>query len=290
MRSPLVRLGMVVAGLVTLLGATTPPAHADLLATIVFEATAHVGPGLGYPCTTAGAGPFGFDTDYLCLTTFPADIGIVGLPLPGSTSHPENVVPNQHVTFHDNPNVVAFGSTLCIGFGFSAGKLNTVEAPSCTFGGTGTVTGHCGLAGGQVTGAGTLGTQAFVFDLHFNAFGPDILITGHFSIDGQNGKAIGTAVAIAPTPFFTPGESCFDLTAGTFELLGVVNGYATTLGLRDADSSTVSRSSGTCTTTTAMSSRASPLWNAITSSSTRVTRSEALPSKEATIDCSRSSP
>ena len=207
MRSRLVRLGVVAAGVLGLFGTYLPAAHANTTLEAVFLADVTVTGGIGYPVVT--------------LPVPPPVPGRTCLPLNGVLDAVDDLV-NCHFVY-DHQRAVTGGSAECEDVAANVDKPGKAPAHAgpCQFLVWGTVTGHCGLSGGQVfvTFTDALG-QTFTLDLHFNGVGTVLAFTGHWHKAGSNqhGKVVAEAVAV-PVPEIG-GRSCLTKTQEQFLVAG----------------------------------------------------------------------
>jgi hypothetical protein len=233
MRSKLTRLGVVATGLLGLLSTTAPPAHSATVMTAAFEATVVLDGPLDYPCNPTVPG-------LPCPP--PAPTLVTDLPLPGEISP---TFTNFHLDYgHNLRNIAGIAPVLCTD---AAANVLKDKAPThegdCGFsnpipkepvpsGNQNTVSGYCGLSGGQVTVNFTdaLG-QTFYVDLHFTGEATTLTFTGHARkrADGQTGKVVGEGVAVPLPDVLVPpsGNSCLSKTATRFTVVGTVTAETT---------------------------------------------------------------
>jgi hypothetical protein len=206
MRSRLARLVVLVSSLGGLLGLTAPPAQANYITSTAFVATATLSSGLDYPLLTLVPGVTG-NPLLFCL------------PLNGVVTAN---IPNCHIGWHHNQQAVSLASTACVHLTAAApGKsLATGVSAACGFSGSGTVSGWCGLAGGQITKNFFNGHSFETFDIHFDVIDGWFIGEGHWfkPIDGQHGLILVFGKIIPPLP--GSNESCLNKTARTFTLIG----------------------------------------------------------------------
>lgn len=188
------RLAALAVGVLAMVGATAPPASATTIIETTFVGSATVTGGLGYPVVTL---PTPTTPRVDCLD-----------PLPDG-----NPVPNCHTHYVDHEhNVVVASDIECRDESTNIDKPG--KAPQhtggCVFNGSGHVSGHCGLSGGQVTGTyrDSLG-QLYDFSVHFTGVGGELVVTGHVTkqATGRHGKITGEVTA-APDVLGTTGQSC----------------------------------------------------------------------------------
>lgn len=208
MRTRLRRLALA-GGILALLATATPPAHGLTTIRATFVATVTFETGLQYPVVT-------------------------GLPIEGPTTHclPLNgaiALPNCHNRFN-TPIRFTLTSVACtdVSLNIDKGPLPPLHVGGCLLVLTGTVSGHCGLSGGQASGfyISSLG-QSFAVSVHFNSVGPKVVFSGHWQKQlthpgepQQHGLVVGFVDAILPTAALTPGQSCTNGTAQDFTLVG----------------------------------------------------------------------
>jgi hypothetical protein len=232
MRSRIVRLGVLVVGLLGLLGVATPPAQARTIGTIVFDGTATLDGGLGYPCADATV-----DTS---LPKCPQGVGNAGTPLVLTTKSLPLPTPAGAVELGQLPYIhgsltrgFGFAADLCVDVMVNINKLGKAPAHAgpCAIGATGTVQGWCGLSTGLAAGTFTdaLG-QNWSFRIHFHGYGGQLIIRGHITKQtntvGQTGLLVGVVNAAPPIATVTPG-SCTNQTARDFQVTGSVAGVPT---------------------------------------------------------------
>jgi hypothetical protein len=210
----IIRLAVLTAGLLGLVGTTAPPAHANYVFAIAFVAQANVASGLDYPCAPTTGDP--------TLTTFtlpcpPTPPTVNTLPLNGLFA-----APNVHLDYGHNRQAVTVAPQVCVGAAVATPEKSLFGQPAavCSFAVGGTVSGYCGLSGGQVRGTVFNGHSILNVDIHFNGIAGVIVFDGHWNkpIDDQHGLLIGATLAIPPLP--GSGQSCLDKTARTFTLVG----------------------------------------------------------------------
>jgi hypothetical protein len=233
MKSRLARLGLVFASVLSLLGTTTQPAKANYVFSIAFVASADVAGGLDYPCAELTNTTTATTIDHLTsdppnlLLTLPTTT----LPCPPTGQVPplivflplqDDPIPNTHIDYHHNRRAVTVTDTQCVGVTVATPEKSLFLQPPavCDFIVTGTVTGWCGLSGGQVSGPIFNGHSFIFVDIHFNGLGGVITFDGHWfkPIDNQHGLLLGVTTATPPLP--GSGQSCLDKTARTFTLEG----------------------------------------------------------------------
>jgi hypothetical protein len=229
MRSRFARFGMTVAMSFALLGTTTPPAHAVTVATVAFEAIAGIDGPLSYPCV-------GVATIDSSLCPINPQLA-TDLPLPG-----DSVPTNFHIDYgHNKRKFLGLATVLCEVTGGNVAKVGKqiLNAGPCAFfvlpkqpvptADENTVSGYCGLLGGQVTEqfVDAVG-NAFLLDIHFDEVGGVWEFTGHVTkLSGplQTGLLVGTA-QWTPLPSTVlppdPGNSCVRKTATVFTLVGTM--------------------------------------------------------------------
>lgn len=195
-------LAVAVFVVATLAIPTTPSAHALTVVDTVFSATVTVTGGIGDPLTTLEPDP---RPRFDCL------------PLQGDV-----LTVNCHSVYHHQRQVTV-ASNICLEMALHPAKNAPLgQAGACSFTGTGFVTGHCGLSGGQlfltyVDSAGGI----TVISLHFEDIGPYVLIMGHWSSAslGQHGLIGGMANAV-PVPDPSGQRSCAQKTQEDFVIVG----------------------------------------------------------------------
>lgn len=255
MRSRLVRLGAVVAALVGLLGGLTPPAHADTSGSIEFVGTAVLGGGLGLPVENlpnetplnppipnallGGTPTTTIDHTVAWLTQFiswATGAGVeldCSLPLNGEVT---GAIPNCHPVYDHVRTVNTLTTAICVAEGGNVNKANKMAAyaglcavklidtpkPNPP---ENTVSGHCGLSGGQVSiEIAVINTidgmvQTFTADIHFIGVATTLLLVGHYTKVGSpsnHGLVIGEVVAVSNPA----GGSCLNKEATLFEIVG----------------------------------------------------------------------
>lgn len=204
---------MLVVGLL----ATTTPSRADTTATITaFTATATLGAGLDYVCNP-------FVPGLPC----PPPLGTRVCDLPLNPADPVDI--NCHQDYGHNRTSVNIATTTCVGTFTTVNKpgKEPEHAGNCTASTTAdpkpnakTVTGWCGLAGGQVALKVTdpLG-QVYFLDLHFTVTKDNIVLNGHYwkfarGTTTNHGKVIIEGEVLPIT------GSCTDKTARGFLITG----------------------------------------------------------------------
>lgn len=200
------RPAIVLLATIGLLAMPARPAAATTLIKTAFDVTVTLDGGLGYPLWT------------LDVQTPPSAC----LPLPdGDLVGPTNchLVFDHQRTFHGE-------DFACVDQSAHVDKPNKVTTPhfgACSITLDGTVTGHCGLAGGQftLTYTDSLGLT-YVGGAHFTVVGVSVYITGHVSKPGSPhvGKITGVATAFPTVPDDTLSGSCLDKTEDTFTVVG----------------------------------------------------------------------
>ena len=217
------KLAVLFASILGLVGTVVPPAHADYVFDAAFTAVANLDGPLGYPGTPVGS------TDLVPGVTTPLPTLECNLPLNvlGTTES----LTNCHVDYHHNTRVVTAGSATCTQVGVATPDKSLASGVSdCLFAGSGTVSGYCGLSGGQIKNINYFNGHAFVtLDIHFDGVASLLVITGHWFKPSENpdqhGKVVGVVVAIPPLPTLTAG-SCTNKTATTFQLVGTATGVS----------------------------------------------------------------
>ncbi|MDQ3756774.1 MAG: hypothetical protein M3394_02870 [Actinomycetota bacterium] len=198
------KLAVLAAGLLGLLGTNVPAAHAQTVVATVFVANINVAGGLGYPVLTLPIPPTIGDLECLPLTG--------GNPV-------LDAIPNCHLDNDEHLRAVTVSSNVCVDATVSVTPPDA-SAGACVFQGGGYVEGHCGLSGGQVTVTFTDSAgNTYTISIHFTGVGGALVLTGHVTGGGTNGKFLGAALAIPPTPT-TPGQSCLNKTANDFLVVG----------------------------------------------------------------------
>jgi hypothetical protein len=226
MKTTLSRLGMVAAGLVALLCTSAAPVGATTHLSAAFQGTMTLDGPFSYPCVGASA---------IDITLCPASPRLVtDLPLA------DDIVPtNFHIDYgHNKRHIISLGTTVCEDAAENlnkndkapthVGACDLLLTPKTTpTADDNTVSGHCGLVGGQCTLLFTdaLG-QTFLLDIHFTSVfpPPTLLLTGHArKLTGspqQTGKLVGEAEAVPlPDNFPAPppeGNSCLAKSATLF--------------------------------------------------------------------------
>lgn len=198
------RLMAVVVGVPALVGVMTPPANATTVIETTLIGTMQVHGGLGYPVVTLGVTVPGVS----CLD-----------PLPSG-----DPVPNCHPVYDHQRSIFMGSTTVC-----QDGATNTlkqgkalVHTGACSFGASGVVTGHCGLAGAQMSGTyvDSLG-QAYDLSVHLTSVEHRWTLVGHVTkrSTGRSGKITGE---IWYTPEQSPpgGPSCTNKTQERFIIGG----------------------------------------------------------------------
>lgn len=200
-----IRLAALAVGVLAMVGAVTPPAHATTIIETTFIAQVTVTGGIGYPVITL---PTPTVPTVQCLD-----------PLPDG-----NPVPNCHTHYNDHIRPATIDSRfVCTDESTHINKPGKAleHTGACSFQGSGYVTGHCGLGGGQFQGfyRDSLG-QTYFFQIHFTDNFGQWAITGHVTKQstGRTGKITGEANAMpVPEP---GGQSCTTKTQRDFILIG----------------------------------------------------------------------
>ena len=210
MKPWLARLGVIGTSLLLVIGGIPQQAHARTTFVVLYRATMTLSGGMGYMLMTLG----------------PQTPSFSCLPLPTATT------PNCHPVYDHQRALEYSQSTLpasCRDDFTHANKAGKApkQTGDCTFGGSGEITGHCGLNGGQITLVLTNSAgQLYSLSLHFTEAGGKVAFTGHWSKPGtgQQGKVLGSAKNIV-NPL--QGGSCTNKTARTFEVVdGTLTGTA----------------------------------------------------------------
>lgn len=195
-----IRSAALAAGVLALVAGSTPPAHATTIASVTFLATAQVHGGIGWPIVTLPVGPL---------------LKIDCLVLPGDPIGPTNCHP-----VYANLRTITITSTVCVDavVNFNKPGAQAVSAGVCTITAAGTISGHCGISGGQVSGTYTDSTGATSsFSVHFAEAGAWV-ISGHADRGGTPGKVKGGAIAVPVVA--SGGQSCANKTQVDLTLLG----------------------------------------------------------------------
>lgn len=190
MRARTVRLGVLLASVLSLLGVTMAPAEATQAMSIAFVGDATLtGGGFGYPCTV-GDIPGNVPG---CLVT-----AANGVTVTTKTGKLGTLDVNATVA-SGNTRALTFSTTVCVG-----GKVNVLESakgtgvdgPLCSMALAGAVTGYCGLFSGGATGAITIGAKTLNFTMKMTSIGATIVIKGTYSGAGKAGDFNGLVVAV----------------------------------------------------------------------------------------------
>lgn len=213
MRSLIARFGVVLVPVMALLASLAPPAHALTYTGLVVEGTATTSAGFGGPClgnSTPGPGGVGVPS-----------VDTTKCPVIGTTT---------------NTVGITFGGDAVI----AEAKVNkakcTITTIACAsvgvyaFGGSGTVSGVCGLANGTGTGSitpiaptnppvgtksATAGTEAFNFS--FTGVGPVLVVS---VTAAREGTLVGPVVVVQ-----LPSQgTCADKSAKGYVIAGVLAG------------------------------------------------------------------
>lgn len=198
------RTVVVLAVVVGFLALPARPAAATTLIKTVFDLTISVDGGLGYPVWTLA----------------PQTPASICLPLPDG-----DLVGNCHPAF-DHQRSFEGHDFACVDQTAHVGKQNKAATPhfgACSIAVEGTVSGHCGLAGGQftITYTDSLGLW-LLGNAHFAVVGVTVSVTGHITKHGNPhvGKITGEATAFPTVPDDMFSGSCLDKTEDTFTVVG----------------------------------------------------------------------
>lgn len=199
------RLATVALAALTLVGGVTSPAHATTKAEVAFTGTLEVTGGIGYPLVTLG-------------TTTP---GTSCLTLPGDP------VPQCHPVYDHQRTVSLTANISCRDEVTNTNKAGKPAATTgaCSISAGGTITGHCGLSGGQLSGNYVdSSTNSYDFNVHFTEVAGKLTADGHITKrnSGRTGLLKITGLAI-PEASLPGGPSCTNKTQERF----IVSGNAT---------------------------------------------------------------
>jgi hypothetical protein len=244
-RCRLARLGTVAAGLLALVGGTTPPAHADTVMVTAFTGTMTLVTPLGYPCM--GTAPVGGTPTVdlgLCpvigkTVTIDNSLSLT-VTVNGTTITTPQLQPKIKHLSNNTATVASLSSSTCATADINVLKgvkplahINTGCGFTLISGSLpNTVSGSCGLSSGQYTETFNDGLgQIDVWDIHFIEVDGFVLYDGHSTkMGGINtlGLIKGFGQAIPPLPgSLGDGTSCLTKTAKTFTLLGTLVGVGT---------------------------------------------------------------
>lgn len=198
-----IRVAGVAVGVLATVAVPTPPAHAHTTAEATFIGYLTVVGGFGYPVLTLQVTAPGTS----CLAFLPDG----------------NPVPNCHPVYDHQRMMLFYSVTFCTDEVTNVAKaskpLETTGA--CGIYASGTLTGHCSLSGGQLSGTyvDSWG-QPYDFDVHFTEVG-DWVITGHVTKrwTGASGKIVGD-VRVWSEADFTGNQSCINKTQEDFIVVG----------------------------------------------------------------------
>lgn len=219
MRNRIVRLGVLFASVLSLVGVMSPPAHATKVTTVTFTGTATLDNGFGSPGLNG--------TPTVTTTT---KTGKKGLPTV------ENTVGGG------NDAAFGFSETTCVASSTSSKgpKLDGTTKPpeetstSCTIRATGAVSGFCGLSSGTGTATAAAGSQTYtVPTFKFWSTPGGLKVTSNQdnafktnpagTVTATGGQFNAFVTAAPPNPTNTVGESCTNKTARTFRITGEAN-------------------------------------------------------------------
>jgi hypothetical protein len=216
-----VRVVVLVAGVITMVGLGTPPASAGDGGVYTMNGTGVVTGGVGYPCTPPGT------TDCTVPPTFNVACALQLQKKCGIVTWNNGVAPMRTGSFTSAPGA-------CVGAESNFGIKGKGDKPvgnvgTCVMSASFNLLGWCGLSHGMGTGlieiTGLLDTNIALFDFLWTELTPDRwLLTfqwwkGAWTKPAQPNKGYGSYES-DPDVVATTGQSCTNGTQQNFNLMG----------------------------------------------------------------------
>lgn len=197
------RMAVPALGSLALLGTFTLRADATTVAETTFSGNIRFIGGLGYPVLTLPT-----------TVTVPT---VACLPLP------TDPVPQCHPVY-DHQRLAVYSSNTCVDEAIHVAKPGKPleSTGGCNTTASGTVSGHCGLAAGELSGTHIDSKgQVYTFNIHFTEVFGEWTLTGHVTKQstGRTGSIAGEALA-SPQPSQPGGQTCTNKTQEDFFLIG----------------------------------------------------------------------